>query len=153
MIDSLIKRLQGEPSQRRFASLSDTVVYEWFTLVMKASTKICQMASEEKVAEEKDVTTSSWNFFFGLWSLWAEMHLTALKHSDDNNSNNNNNNMPLSHFRCVGICHLLWTVDFASWTREGHAENKGNLIWLSLWKSFLGVFHFQGAVYEATHMV
>jgi len=43
---------------------------------MKASMKMYQMASEEKVDKEKDA--SSWIFFFGLRSLWAEIHLAAV---------------------------------------------------------------------------
>jgi len=57
------------------------VVYEWFTLVMKASAKMSQMASEENVAKEKDVT---------------------VKDSDENNSNNNSSKY-LSHFILVFV--------------------------------------------------
>lgn len=55
MIDSLIKRLRGELSQRRFASLSDTVMYERLMFAVKARMKTCEMASEEKVDKENDV--------------------------------------------------------------------------------------------------
>lgn len=60
-------------NQRCFASLSDTVVYEWFMFVMKASTKMCQMASEEKVDEGKDVTV------LPAWFSFLDFRVSGLK--------------------------------------------------------------------------
>lgn len=127
------KKATGWAEPEMFAGLGGTVMCERFTSALKASTTL-----EKKVDKERDVTElpAAFSFLdFGVSKLKCIWLLY------ENNNNNNNNNL-LSHFRCVGICHLLWTLNFASLYREGHAVNTGNLIRLSLWKGFLGDFHF-----------